>query len=155
MPPSSCMTFEPTRSWLSILTTTSFAGSPRWPSASPADYSWLAMTTLTSTFGTHWGLNAPVNLLNQNTRVCWFYFPFLFCLDFLFCFYLFVVFNLQQKLAKVFTFYFIDFLSSWIEKNIHLAKICNLSFFKENKWNQIFFSSQPFLYDFKLSWTLV
>ena len=53
MPPSSCMTFEPTRSWLSILTTTSFAGSPRWPSASPADYSWLAMTTLTSTFGTH------------------------------------------------------------------------------------------------------
>merc|ERR1712194_220080 len=53
MPPSSCMTFEPTRSWLSILTTTSFAGSPRWPSASPANYSWLAMTTLTSTFGTH------------------------------------------------------------------------------------------------------
>ena len=53
MPPSSCTTSEPTRSWLSILTITSFAGSLRWPSASPADYSWLAMTTLTSTFGTH------------------------------------------------------------------------------------------------------
>jgi len=68
MPPSSCMTSEPTRSWLSILMTTSFAGLLRWPSASPADYSWLDMTILTSTFGTHWGLNAPVFWLDMTTE---------------------------------------------------------------------------------------
>merc|ERR1712203_21928 len=51
--PATKVTSTPTRSWLSILMTTSFAGLLRWPSASPADYSWLDMTTLTSTFGTH------------------------------------------------------------------------------------------------------
>ena len=56
----SCTTSEPTRSWLSTHTTTSSAGSPRWPLASPADYSWLDTMTLTSMFGTHSGLNAPV-----------------------------------------------------------------------------------------------
>merc|ERR1712029_1135104 len=55
MPPSSC-------------TTTSYAGSPRWPLASPADYSWLDTMTLTSMFGTHSGLNAPVYLLATTTE---------------------------------------------------------------------------------------
>merc|ERR1711953_212641 len=68
MPPSSCTTSEPTRSWLSTHTTTSYAGSPRWPLASPADYSWLDTMTLTSTFGTHSGLNAPVYLLATTTE---------------------------------------------------------------------------------------
>merc|ERR1712029_1067855 len=54
MPPSSC--------------TTSDAGSPRWPLASPADYSWLDTMTLTSMFGTHSGLNAPVYLLATTTE---------------------------------------------------------------------------------------
>merc|ERR1711953_1110276 len=68
MPPSSCTTSEPTRSWLSTHTTTSYAGSPRWPLASPADYSWLDTMTLTSMFGTHSGLNAPVYLLATTTE---------------------------------------------------------------------------------------
>merc|ERR1712004_501593 len=68
MPPSSCTTSEPTRSWLSTHTTTSYAGSPRWPLASPADYSWLDTMTLTPMFGTHSGLNAPVYLLATTTE---------------------------------------------------------------------------------------
>merc|ERR1712029_948118 len=59
--PSSCTTSGPIKSWLSILTITSFAGSLRWLLASPADYSWLVMTILTSTFGTHRGWNGSVH----------------------------------------------------------------------------------------------
>ena len=59
-------TFAATKSWRCTATTISFAVSPRWPLASPVDYSWLDMTITIATFGIRFVANEQVNNFASN-----------------------------------------------------------------------------------------
>ena len=59
-------TFAATKSWRCTATTISFAVSPRWPLASPVDYSWLVMTITIATFGIRFVANEQVNNYASN-----------------------------------------------------------------------------------------
>lgn len=61
-PPAGCSTSAPIRSWPCTVTTTSYAASPAWRSASRAGCCWPATMISTATCGTPWRRRGPVGL---------------------------------------------------------------------------------------------